>query len=567
MATATISALMKRFSDHGCGADAKRRALTPEAIRRIGENAFDQRTARTSLVCVVAALATACGVACISTGSVAQSAPAAPPSTAPVAAVTALRITPEISLVESYTDNAGLVPAAIAKKSWVTESTPRIRIEKRGVRSKIYLDYRLRDFRYSGDSRLNNTQRLLASSAVVEAIDNWLFVDASANITQQNRSAFSIAGATDTSGPNGNRVETATSQISPRINGKLLDLASYQLRFVAADIRSKDPVLPDTKGRQWIGFIKNSRAISGFGWSLDGNALTFRNNIVGKSFDERIRGSLSYDVNPQIHVSAIVGSESTNFAGLQKNRASTSGFGLEWSPSASTQFAAVKEKRFFGDGHSVIFKHRTAFTVWSLTSNRDVTALPGQLTATGSGSTAGLLSDLLIAAIPDPIAREAAVRKKLEESGIPAGSALSGGFATGRPILSRTGDASVALVGIKNTVTLIFSRRNQRAFGPTIGATDSFSLSNDILQQGFNLNWAHRLSPLSSISLIATSLRTEGLSVAGLDTRQRSLNLLFSTRVGQNTYIAFGARRVQLDNSLNTSYRENAALASVSLRY
>ena len=558
---------MKRFSDYGCGADAKRRALTPAGIRRIGENAFDQRTAPASLVCVVAALATACGVACMSTGSVAQSEPAAPPSTAPVAAVTAWRITPEISLVESYTDNAALIPAAIAKKSWVTESTPGIRIEKRGVRSKIYLDYRLRDFRYSGDSRLNNTQRLLASNAVVEAIDNWLFVDASANITQQNRSAFSIAGATDTTGPNGNRIETTTTQISPRINGKLLELASYQLRFVAADIRSKDPALPDTKGRQWAGYIKNARAISGFGWSLDGNALTFRNNVVGKSFDERIRGSLSYEVDPQIHVSAIVGSESTNFAGLQKNRASTSGFGLEWSPSTSTQFAAVKEKRFFGDSHSVIFKHRTALTAWSLTSNRDVTALPGQLTATGSGSTAGLLSDLLIAAIPDPIAREAAVRKKLEDSGIPAGSALSGGFATGRPILSRSDEASVALVGIKNTVTLIFSRRNQQAFGSSVDATDSFSLSNHILQKGFNLNWAHKLSPLSSISLIATSLRTEGLSVAGLDTRQRALNLLFLTRVGQNTYVAFGVRRVHLDNSLNTSYRENAALASVSLRY
>ena len=509
----------------------------------------------------------ALGAACMSTRSAAQSVPDESPRSAPVVGATAWRITPEISLAESYTDNAALVPSAIAKKSWVTESTPGIRIEKRGVRSRVYLDYRLRDFRYSGDSRLNNSQHLLASNAVVEVIDNWLFVDASANITQQNRSAFSIAGATDTSGPNGNRVETATNQISPRISGKLVDLAAYQLRLVAADIRSKDPVLPDTIGRQWNGFIKNERAIFGLGWSVDGNALSFRNKVVGKAFDERVRGSLSYEVDPQIHVSAIVGRESTNFAGLQKTSANTSGFGLEWSPSTRTQFAAVKEKRFFGDSHSVILKHRTALSAWSFSSNRDVTASSGQLTATGSGSTAGLLSDLLVAAIPDPIAREAAVRKRLEESGIPAGSALSGGFATGRPYVIRSDEASVALVGVKNTVTLIFSRRNQQAFGPAIGATDSFSLSNDILQQGFNLNWALRLSPLSSISLIATSLRSEGLSVAGLDSRQRTLNLLFSTRVGQNTFIAFGARRVHLDNSLNTSYRENAVLASVSLRY
>ncbi len=567
MATVTVSVLIKRCSHNSVGGGAKWRALTPGVVCRISGDACDLRPASAKPVWVVAALAMAFGAACMSTRSVAQSVPDEPSRTAPVVGATAWRITPEISLAESYTDNAALVPSAIAKKSWVTESTPGIRIEKRGVRSRVYLDYRLRDFRYSGDSRLNNSQHLLASNAVVEVVDNWLFVDASANITQQNRSAFSIAGATDTSGPNGNRVETATTQISPRISGKLIDLAAYQLRLVAADIRSKDPALPDTIGRQWTGFIKNERAISGLGWSVDGSALSFRNKVVGKAFDERVRGSLSYEVDPQIHVSAIVGREATNFAGLQKTSANTSGFGLEWSPSTRTQFAAVKEKRFFGDSHSVIFKHRTALSAWSFSSNRDVTASSGQLTATGSGSTAGLLSDLLVAAIPDPIAREAAVRKRLEESGIPAGSALSGGFATGRPYVIRSDEASVALVGVKNTVTLIFSRRNQRAFGPTIGATDSFSLSNDILQQGFNLNWALRLSPLSSISLIATSLRSEGLSVAGLDTRQRNLNLLFSTRVGQNTYVTFGARRVHLDNSQNTSYRENAVLASVSLRY
>ena len=563
MATVITSPTMKRFSDQYFSVAAKCRERTLKNGDRIGECAACRLTESSTAAWVLVALA----AAFVSTCGIAQSLPAEVLRAAPPTPVTAWRFTPEISVTESYTDNAALVSSATAQNSWVTETTPGIRIEKGGVRSRLYLDYRLHDFRYSRDSRLNNSQRLLASYATVEAVDNWLFVDASANITQQNRSAFNIAAATDTSGPNGNRAETATKQISPYVRGRLADIATYQLRVVGTDIRSDDVALPDTKARQWNGFIKNQRATAGFGWSVDGNALSFRNKTVGKLHDERIRGLISFEIDPQLHVSAIAGHEVTNFAGVQNDRATTSGFGLEWSPSARTQFAAVKEKRFFGDSHSVSLSHRTALTAWKISSNRDLDALSGQLTSTGAGSTAGLLADLLASAIPDPIAREAAVRQKLEASGIPAGSALSGGFATGRAYLSRRDEASVILLGTNDTVTLTLSRRDQRGFGPIVGAADSFSLSNDIRQQGVNLNWSHRLSMYSSLSLIATSLRSEGLSVTTLDTRQRSLSTLFSTRIGLHTYMTFGARRVHVNNSLNTSYRENAVLGSVSVRY
>lgn len=504
----------------------------------------------------------------VSTLACAQSSPAVPPSSGDTGPpIMTWRITPEITVRESYSDNAALVPLTEAKKSWVTETTPSLRVEQTGVRTKFFFDFRLSDFRYTSFSALNNSQRLLTSYATVEALDNWFFVDASANITQQNRSAFSIAAAPNLGGPNGNRVETATNQLSPYIRGRLGGVATYQLRVVAADIRSNDIALPDTKGTQWTGFIKNDRATSGLGWSIDGNALSFRNQVVGRSHDARIRGSVSYEIGPQIHASAIIGREATNFSTSGKNSSNTSGIGLEWSPDIRTQVAAVKERRFFGDSHSISVSHRTPLSIWKITSNRDVTALSGQLTASGPGSTAGLLSDLLAASIPDPVAREAAVRQRLEDSGISASSASGGGFATGRPFLIRSDEASVAMRGVLNTITISVTRRDQRGLGPNLGGNDSFSLSNEIRQQGFNLNWAYRLSPLSTFSLVATSLRTEGLSVIALESRQRSLNLLFSTRLSPDTFFTFGARHVQFDNLLNTGYRENAILASVSFRY
>ena len=561
MATGTNNAFMKRiFAQRDSVVLGKNQPLAP----RDRAQPADHRLIAHASGIVITALVTTF----MSTFGNAQLLPTEPLRTDPLAQpVTAWRFTPQINVTESFSDNPALVPSADARKGWVTESTPGIRIEKNSVRSRIYVDFRLHDFRYGNNARLNNSQRLLTSYATIQAIDNFFFIDASANITQQNRSAFATAAATDVSGVNGNRIETATNQISPYVRGRYSDIATYQLRVVGADIRSNDAALPDTRGRQWTGFIKNEHAVSGFGWSVDGTAFSFRNSLVGKLYDERVRGSVSYEIDSQIHVSVIGGHEATNIGGVQNSRANTSGLGVEWSPGTRTQFAAVREKRFFGYGHSLSFKHRTAQSAWSYKSSRDIVGPSGQLIATGLGSTAGLLSDLLASAIADPIAREAAVRRRLEESGIPANSASGGGFATGRPFLFRSDEASVALTGVYNTITLAVNRRDQRGFGPIIVGRDSFSLSNDIRQQGINLNWVYRLSPHSSLSLIAIYLRSEGLSVARLDSDQRSLNLLFSTRIGVNTYLTFGARRVHFDNSLGTGYRENAVLGSMSLRY
>ncbi len=562
--TDTTSVAMKIFSIRDFLLKSKRTSAPRENYWFVANDGAHWWRAPLKIVSIVSVL----GSNLVPTLSNAQELSPDTPAAQNVVPVTSWRITPQLSVSETYTNNAALMPAALAERSWVTESTPGIRIEKAGVRSRVYLDFRLNDFRYSSNSRLNNTQRLLTSFATLETIDNWLFFDASVNITQQNRSAFNISGAPNVSGPNGNRVETTTNQISPYVRGKFSDIAKYQIRLIEADIRANDASMPNTRGRQWIGFIKNARVISGFGWSVDGSALRFRNDVVGKSYDERIRGTLNYEINARLHVSVVGGSEATNFSGVQNNdHASTSGVGIEWSPGERTQFAAVREKRFFGNSHSFSFKHRTALSVWNFSSTKDVLPPTGQQNAGALGTVSSLLADLLAASIPDPIAREAAVRQRLEDFGIGANPASSGGFATGRPSLVRNDEASVAVRGVYNTITLSSTRRLQIGLGPSSGGSDSFSQSNDILQRGVNLNWAYRLSPISTASLVVTSLRTEGLSVTGLDTNQRTLNLLFSTRIGQNTYASFGARRVHFDNSLNTGYRENAVLGAVSLRY
>jgi uncharacterized protein (PEP-CTERM system associated) len=67
-------------------------------------------------------------------------------------------------------------------------------------------------------------------AGTLEAVEDWLFVDASATISQQYISAF---GAVSPSNANidRNRTETFYYSLSPYIRGRLLSSAEYLLRY------------------------------------------------------------------------------------------------------------------------------------------------------------------------------------------------------------------------------------------------------------------------------------------------------------------------------------------------
>jgi uncharacterized protein (PEP-CTERM system associated) len=482
-----------------------------------------------------------------------------------IARAESFRLVPSVEVAQTYSDNVALVPGELARSGWVTGISPGIRADLAGARVKGSLDYRLTESLYSADSRLNSTQNFLDSFAKVEAVDKLLFVEARANISQQNRSPFGAAATPDLSTPSANRVETSVYQVAPTLRGQLSDIASYQLRLSETNVHADDVSLPDTRTTEWAGKISNASPSAKLGWAVDASALRLRSEAAGTLEDSRIRGSLVYAFDPQFHVSGFAGHESTDFAGPPRRGTNTPGVGLEWSPSVRTQLAAVREKRFFGDGHNVIFSHRTPLTAWRLESTKDAAVLPAQLTASSSSSIQALMSDLLTSAIPDPEARAQAARRKLEETGISGISALNSNFASARPFILRNEVASFALLGAIHTITLSVIRREQRAFG--VSPAGEGGSADDFRQKGFSANLARKLSPLTTLTLAATSLQTDDLTITTRQTRQHFYSASLATRLSPRTSAALGVRRVEFDSSIPIeSYRENAIFASVSIR-
>jgi uncharacterized protein (PEP-CTERM system associated) len=474
-------------------------------------------------------------------------------------------IVPQVSVSETYSTNMALTSAP-ALEGWISDIAPGLHIEGKGARVKANLDYGRHILHYAGNPDLERNMNSLASTLNVEAIDQWLFLDASANIVQRNRSPFE-AVTVDTGTPTGNLAETRTLQLSPYLRGGIPDVAAYQLRFTAIDSRSDDASLATTRVDQWTGSIGNASAGAAIGWSLDASATDVRNNVIGDRSNVRLRAGLRFELMPELHVSVSTGRERTDYATPFLERTTTPGLGLQWSPSPRTQFAIQAERRFFGTALSALLSHRTALTNWRYSDIKDVAVLPTLLSASSRGAIAELMSDLLAASIPDPAARAEAVRARLDRNGAILNQAGEGDLQTSRLFISRTREASVAMIAPRDTVTFSLAQRDQQAIGNAPGVIDSFALSNNIREQSASLAWIHRLTPLSTLNLATVRLRSEGLSDINLRSNQWAQTASLTFRLSPRTFVSLGARTIRFDSTINGAFRENAVAISLTQRF
>lgn len=497
--------------------------------------------------------------------------PAAPlPGAAPAGALgpapsPAWRITPSVTLAETYSDNVALAPDELSRHGWITDLSPGLRVERNGARLRVFVDYRIHSVRYSTNSRLDDTTRYLDALATFEPVEKWLYVDARAAITQQNRSPFAPAVSPDAPSPSANRVETSAYQVSPYVRGHMGGLADYQVRYNETTLIADEAGLARTRTGEWVGRVRNPSPSAKLGWAVDAHDLRIRNDTVGNQNDSRASASVIFGYDSTLQLSVNGGRESTDFNGGARESNDTYGAGIAWAPSPRTQAAAVYERRFFGDAHDVSFNHRTANTALRLSSRRDATTFATQLTSGTAGTVQSLMADLLVAAIPDPVTRQQEARRRVEATGIPTGSTLGTGFLTERPYVLRADEASAAYRLPRDTFTVAFSRTERQSLGGSFTPLGGLATANDVRERLLSANWAHRLTPITTLAVVAAARRSEGINTPD-ESRQNFFSVLLTTRLGPRTYGSLGVRRTVFDSTAFGDYRENAIVGSFTYR-
>ncbi|MBK6675706.1 MAG: TIGR03016 family PEP-CTERM system-associated outer membrane protein [Rhodocyclaceae bacterium] len=475
-------------------------------------------------------------------------------------------IVPHVSVNEVITDNVALGQAR-KQGDQVTEVSPGVRIEANTKRLKLNLDYALHELYYAQGTRSTGSQHSLNSIGKIEALENLLFVDISGVIARQNISAFATQ-STGNFSVNANNTETANFRFSPYIKGLLGSAADYEVRYGRTMTRSKSKRASDLDQDEWTGRINGSTPLAALGWSAEASRQQYDYSRGRASESDRLRGFLTYRINPQFKLSASAGRERNDFASLGKQSWTTHGFGADWAPTERTDISAFREKRFFGYGHTYSISHRFPMSAVRFSDIRDISSLPNQFATAGLGNIYDLLFAQLTSTVPDPVDRAARVNALLSAAGIAPNMPVDNGFLSSRVTAQRRQELSWLLRGVRNTLTLTATRGKSDRLGSQLDTGDDFSSASSIAQSGFRVGLSHRLTELTSLNVDAAQTRSTGQSSSTFDqkSRQRTLSATLGTKLGAKTSAAVTARRNKSDGTTQP-YTENALVGSIAIEF
>jgi len=466
---------------------------------------------------------------------------------------------PRITIQHTVTSNARLNSAG--HSDHVTEVMPGFSLMRDTARVKGFVDYTLRASHYARGTDSDKIWHSLNARGTVEAVEDRLYVDMDGTIGLQAVSAFGPIG---NSAANSNMAETSNFRISPYLKGDLSGGINYEARYGIREIRSDAAINSDATVHDWLLQLGRKPVGQAFGWVLDATQqnINYSNsrNIESTAF----RGRLIYLATLQLRLIGIAGFESTNQRLPTKESHDIVGLGFDWRPSDKSKLFVERQSRYFGSAYNVNLEHRLARAVWRYTDRKDVTVG----TAAQSGST-GSLFDLLDGYYtqiePSPIRRIQLVQAELARMGLPADMQVFPDFLSSSSKLQRQQQLSLALLGRRSTLTFALSRSDARQMDGTLQLGDDFQNNQRIHQRGWNIMFAHRLSPNSTINAAFGDTRSIG-STLGWEARTRTLLIGWNTRIAPRTSLGLQLRRVLSDGNMS-QYDESAVMGLITHRF
>lgn len=468
------------------------------------------------------------------------------------------RLSADLAAGETYTDNVGLKPSGQAKSDWITEISPGLRWSGKGAYSSGDVGLRVQSLLHSESSQSNSTHVTLDGRGQYEAVENHVFVDASAGISRQRVSQF---GATDTASYNtNNTTEVRTVSISPYVRWRLGDQGLAVLRYRSDYTDTGNSTIKNRMQQTWSANLDNSTAWGRLGWGFNAQSMRNRDDNSRKVEDDNATGTLYYLATTDLKLNVTGGRESNNYASIERENHSTYGGGFTWTPTLRTQISAEGTKRFFGWANDYKLRHRMRHVAFDFSYSRDVSSTSNQGT-TYSGLYATFYN-LLTDQYPDPAQRDQAVKALLAANN--ASSTVN--YLSADFTLAKRWSATVTAEGVRNTVAFSLQRVQRSRLSSVVFQSDFSDLGtfDTTVERTGAIWWTSRLSPRSNFNLGYTYSVANGQGGTTTAPTSRHTN---GVNVGLNTEFSprtTGGLSYRYSRSTGSSeYRENAVAATL----
>jgi hypothetical protein len=445
------------------------------------------------------------------------------------------KITPKLSSVETYTDNVMLAPRGSESRDFITEINPGVSVTGTGAHLKVNANYTMQNLFYLNHGNQNTTLHQLDSKANATLVKNFLFLDSTANISQQN---ISFQGPLTNNNENitNNRTSIKTYSISPYALHNFSNFATAQARYTHNAFYTGVDGLSASQSDAMLFSLTSGSAFHTLGWGLTYN----KQKIDGLGFpaeNEQATGNLRYRVSSTFSLTGTSGYQKFNYSsvtGVSAGSFWNSGF--IWTPSERSNITANAGKAFFGNTYTLLASHRARRSTWSLTYKQSITTTRDQFLSPATTSMT----------IFNPI------------------NVLTNQF-----FLQKELQATVTLTGKRNT--LLFSMFHMLFEPQTLGNSNSISLGTnfDTKQIGANALWSYKVAPLANANIGVMYIKSTILSLGQEDeTKTFTAGLTQQILPKLNGVVNFRhVERTSNSNQYGAAYRENAISATLSMRF
>lgn len=274
-------------------------------------------------------------------------------------------ITPTFSATQEFTDNRNL-SATNREADAITTLSPGVRWSSRSGRLQGSLDYSLSANFYARDSSDNSLDNRLSADLSAELVEQHVFFDANAYISQQSLSAFGLQGDSST---NANSTEYGSLTLSPSVKGRPFGLVDFVARLNSTYSGSLDGNSGDASSQELL--LSIGESLGAIGWSVVASRSYSDYEGGRATTQDKITPQISYTFNPGLQVFVSGGYERNDVLTVEPTEYKTWGGGLTWQPTPRTQFALQTEQRYFGHSWNLNLSHRLRRWLVSYTDIND----------------------------------------------------------------------------------------------------------------------------------------------------------------------------------------------------
>jgi uncharacterized protein (PEP-CTERM system associated) len=468
--------------------------------------------------------------------------------------------TPTLGASAILTDNVNQ-SATNKQSSLILSATPGFSLQYQGSpRVQAAMNYGLTGVTRTGEGQSDSLFSSLNANGKAELVDNFLFLDASAVVSQQ---LISLLGSPANATINDSNNAAAFSYaISPYIKQRFGNFADAELRYSATGSAFNDNAANDIYSNTLSGRLDSGREFSYLFWGLD---FSMRNANVqgGQNAQFNHYGStLGYDLTRHLRTFGTLGYDSNDYTATPGTETSGRSWtlGMDWTPNRRTNVKGSFGESYFGRTYSFDFNYRSAHSAWTASYSDGVSDISQQLQNTtiyyrwncdGGPGYGGVMT-------PPPNRTGCTLA-----SVAPVGSVTTIGLANGIYV-SQTFQGAVAWTKGRSSLGLnVFDTIRQ--YQQLVGIPEDTVL-------GVAANYAYRLQPHTTLNAGLAFTNTQ--SPAGLDSVIARDDNLYTANVGVSHEFGsrlsgtLGLRHQRRDsNDPNANFTENNLSASVYMTF